>query len=167
MAGLAPILGAFAAGMSVSETKILPTIQEVTEKINFLMAPLFFVVIGTYVTLTGLTVNALIFAAVLITLAMIGKIVGCAIPMFVMHRNFKESVIVGLGMMSRGEVGLIIAGIGATSGIFSTDVFSAVVLMVVVTTVVTPMAMTWAYKWFDKHPPQAKKHEGENNKADV
>ncbi|HEY3274695.1 MAG TPA: cation:proton antiporter [Methanocella sp.] len=167
MAGLAPILGAFAAGMSVSETKILPTIQDVTEKINFLMAPLFFVVIGTYVTLTGLTVNALIFAAVLITLAMIGKIVGCAIPMYVMHRNFKESVIVGLGMMSRGEVGLIIAGIGATSGIFSTDVFSAVVLMVVVTTVVTPIVLSWAYKWFDKHPVQAKKHEGENNNANV
>ena len=150
MAGLAPILGAFAAGMSVAETKILPTIQEVTEHINFLMAPLFFVVIGTYVNLTGLTVNALIFAAALITLAMLGKIVGCSIPIYLMHRNFREAVIVGLGMMSRGEVGLIIAGIGATSGVFSKDVFSAVVLMVVVTTVVTPIAMTAAYKWFDK-----------------
>jgi Kef-type K+ transport system membrane component KefB len=167
MAGLAPILGAFAAGMSVAETKILPTIQEVTEKINFLMAPLFFVVIGTYVTLTGLTVNALIFAVVLIALAMVGKIIGCSIPIFLMHRNFKEAVIVGLGMMSRGEVGLIIAGIGATSGIFSTDVFSAVVLMVVVTTVVTPIAMTGAYKWFEKHPAQAKKHDAENKKADT
>jgi Kef-type K+ transport system membrane component KefB len=162
MAGLAPILGAFAAGMSVAETKILPTIQEVTEKINFLMAPLFFVVIGTYVNLSGLTANALIFAAVLITLAMLGKIIGCAIPIFVMNRDFKEAAIVGLGMMSRGEVGLIIAGIGATSGIFSQDIFSAVVLMVVVTTVVTPIAMTSAYKWFDKHPKHAIVHEAEN-----
>ncbi len=64
------------------------------------------------VNLTGLTVNALIFAAVLIVLAMLGKIIGCCIPIFLMHRNFKEAVIVGLGMMSRGEVGLIIAGIG-------------------------------------------------------
>ncbi len=152
MAGLAPILGAFAAGMSVAETKILPTIQEVTEHINFLMAPLFFVVIGTYVNLTGLTVNALIFAAALIVLAMLGKIVGCSIPIYLMHRNFREAVLVGLGMMSRGEVGLIIAGIGATSGVFSKDVFSAVVLMVVVTTVVTPIAMTAAYKWFDQKP---------------
>ncbi|OPY29058.1 MAG: glutathione-regulated potassium-efflux system protein KefB [Methanocella sp. PtaU1.Bin125] len=150
MAGLAPILGAFAAGMSVAETKILPTIQEVTEHINFLMAPLFFVVIGTYVNLTGLTVNALTFAAALIFLAMLGKIVGCSVPIYLMHRNFKEAIIVGLGMMSRGEVGLIIAGIGATSGIFSNDVFSAVVLMVVVTTVITPIAMTATYKWFDK-----------------
>jgi Na+:H+ antiporter len=166
MAGLAPILGAFAAGMAVAETKILPTIQEVTEKINFLMAPLFFVVIGTYVTLTGLTVNALIFAAVLITLAMLGKIIGCSIPIYLMHRNFKEAAIVGLGMMSRGEVGLIIAGIGATSGIFSTDVFSAVVLMVVVTTVVTPMAMIKAYDWFGKKPGRSKKQDVGNEKAD-
>lgn len=146
MAGLAPILGAFAAGMSVAETKILATIQDVTEKINFLMAPLFFVVIGTLVDLSHLTVNSLIFAAILIALAMFGKIVGCGIPVLIMHRNLKEAVIVGLGMMSRGEVGLIVAGMGATSGIFSNDVFSAVVLMVVVTTVVTPVAMTTAYK---------------------
>jgi Kef-type K+ transport system membrane component KefB len=158
MAGLAPILGAFAAGMSVAETKILPTIQEVTEKVNFLMAPLFFVVTGTYVNLTGLTANALIFAAALITLAMLGKIVGCALPIYVMNRNFREAVIVGLGMMSRGEVGLIIAGIGATSGVFSKDVFSAVVLMVVVTTVVTPIAMTAAYKWFDNKDARLGRH---------
>lgn len=158
MAGLAPILGAFAAGMSVAETRILPTIQDVTEKINFLMAPLFFIVIGTYVNLTGLTLSALIFAVALITLAMLGKIIGCAIPIFVINRSFKESIIVGLGMMSRGEVGLIIAGIGATSGIFSSDVFSAVVLMVVVTTVVTPIIMTAAYKWFGKMEKRSAGH---------
>jgi Kef-type K+ transport system membrane component KefB len=146
IAGLAPILGAFAAGMSVAETKILPTIQDVTEKINFLMAPLFFVVIGTYVDLTGLNVNSLIFASALIALAMLGKIIGCSIPILLLNKNKNEAIIVGLGMMSRGEVGLIIAGIGATSGVFSSEVFSAVVLMVVVTTVVTPIALTEAYK---------------------
>jgi Kef-type K+ transport system membrane component KefB len=146
VAGLAPILGAFAAGMSVAETKILHTVQEVTEKVNFLMAPLFFVVIGTYVDLTGVSVNSLIFASVLIVLAMLGKIVGCSLPILLMTKNKNDAIIVGLGMMSRGEVGLIIAGIGATSGVFSGEVFSAVVLMVVVTTVLTPIALTEAYK---------------------
>lgn len=153
IAGLAPILGAFAAGMSVAETKILHTIREVTEKINFLMAPLFFVVIGTYVDLTGLNTNSLIFASVLIVLAMIGKIIGCSIPVLLLNKNKKEAIIVGLGMMSRGEVGLIIAGIGATSGVFSSEVFSAVVLMVVVTTVVTPIALTEAYKRLKSSTP--------------
>ncbi|WP_148266458.1 cation:proton antiporter [Methanocella arvoryzae] len=158
MAGLAPILGAFAAGMSVAETKILNTIQEVTEKINFLMAPLFFVVTGTMVNLSGLTLDSLVFASILIVLAMLGKILGCGIPVYIMTRNAREAIIVGLGMMSRGEVGLIIAGIGATSGIFSNDVFSAVVLMVVVTTVITPIAMTQAYKLLNSHgKPKAKK----------
>jgi Kef-type K+ transport system membrane component KefB len=145
LAGLAPILGAFAAGMSIAETRILQTIQEVTEKINFLMAPLFFVVIGTYVNLSGLTVDSLIFASILISLAMIGKIIGCGLPLYLLNRDLPQAIIVGLGMMSRGEVGLIIAGIGATSGVFSNEVFSAVVLMVVVTTVVTPIALSQAY----------------------
>jgi Kef-type K+ transport system membrane component KefB len=160
LAGLAPILGAFAAGMSVAETKILATIQEMTEKINFLMAPLFFVVTGTLVNLSGLTVNSLTFAAILILLAMVGKIVGCGIPVLLMTKDVKQSIIVGLGMMSRGEVGLIVAGMGATSGVFSNEVFSAVVLMVVVTTVVTPIAMTWAYKLLKMNGTEAGKTAG-------
>jgi Kef-type K+ transport system membrane component KefB len=144
--GLSPILGSFAAGMSIAETKILPNIQEVIEKINFLMTPIFFVVIGAMVDLSGLTVNAAIFAVILIILAMLGKLIGCSIPVLVMRRNAKEAIIVGLGMMSRGEVGLVVAGIGVEFKVFSSEVFAAVVLMVVVTTVVTPFAMTYAYK---------------------
>lgn len=146
IAGLAPILGAFAAGMAISETKILPTIQEVAEKINFLMAPLFFVVIGTMVDLSRLNAGALSFAAILIALAMLGKIIGCSLPILILTKDIKQAIIIGVGMMSRGEVGLIIAGIGLSSGAFSNEVFSAVVLMVVVTTVVTPTALTYAYK---------------------
>lgn len=152
IAGLAPILGAFAAGMSIAETKILQTIHDVTEKINFLMAPLFFVVIGTYVDLTGLSMDSLIFATALILLAMAGKVIGCGIPVLILNRDIKQAIIVGLGMMSRGEVGLIIAGIGATAGIFSTEVFSAVVLMVVITTIITPIALSESYKRLDIYP---------------
>lgn len=159
MAGLAPILGAFAAGMAVAETRISHIMADVTEKINFLMAPLFFVVIGTYVNLTGLNANSLLFASILIVLAMAGKVIGCGLPVLVMHRNLPEAIIVGLGMMSRGEVGLIIAGIGATSGIFSPEIFSSVVLMVVVTTIVTPIALNIAYKrlMFDHKPAHSTK----------
>lgn len=146
VAGLAPILGAFAAGMSIASTKIMHTIQDMTEKINFLLAPLFFVVTGTYVDLTGLNASSLLFAALLIVLAMVGKIIGCGLPVLILHKDWRQATLVGIGMMSRGEVGLIIAGIGAASGLFSTEVFSAVVLMVVVTTVVTPIALSGAYK---------------------
>jgi Kef-type K+ transport system membrane component KefB len=144
--GLSPILGSFAAGMSIAETKILPNIQEVIEKINFLMTPIFFVVIGAKVNLSGLTVNSLIFAVLLIILAMLGKVVGCSLPVLAMRRNAKEAIIVGLGMMSRGEVGLVVAGMGVEYEVFSNEVFAAVVLMVLVTTIVTPLTMTYAYK---------------------
>ena len=146
VAGLAPILGAFAAGMSFAETRIHHAIEDVTEKANFILAPLFFVVIGAMVDLTGLTLNALVFALALTGLAMIGKVIGCGVPVLLFTRDWKEALIVGVGMMSRGEVGLIIAGIGITSGLFTADVFSAAVLMVILTTIVTPIVLEVAYK---------------------
>jgi Kef-type K+ transport system membrane component KefB len=99
MAGLAPILGAFAAGMSVAETRILQKVQDVTEKINFLMTPMFFVVIGTYVNLSGLTVNSLLFATILIILAMLGKILGCGLPILLIKRDIRQAIIVGISSM--------------------------------------------------------------------
>jgi len=155
LAGLSPILGAFAAGMSIAETKILPTIQEVTEKINFIMAPMFFVVIGALVDLSGLNANSLVFAVLLISLAMVGKIIGCGLPIYLLNRDLSQAIIVGVGMMSRGEVGLIIAGIGVQSGVFSNEVFSSVVFMVVVTTVVTPIVLSAAYKRLKPRAPAA------------
>jgi len=150
MAGLSPILGSFAAGMSVAETKIVTAIQEFTKNINFMMAPIFFAVIGAQVDLSHVTATSLVFAAVLIVLAMLGKIIGCGVPVLLLKRDIKGSVLVGLGMMSRGEVGLIIAGIGISGGYFSPDVFTAIVLMVLVTTIVTPIVLSRAYAVLEK-----------------
>ena len=146
MAGLIPILGAFAAGMSIAETKVLDIINEMTDKINFILAPMFFVVIGTYMNLGAISTNSLAFIVALIVLAMLGKIVGCGLPVLILRKDWKLAVLVGLGMMARGEVELIVGAVGITTGIFSAEVFSAVILLVVVTTVITPLAMTRAYK---------------------
>ena len=146
MAGLSPILGAFAAGMAIAETRVLGTINEMTDKINFILAPLFFVVIGTYMNLGAISVNGLAFIVALVVLAMLGKIIGCGLPVLVIHKDWKEAFLVGLGMMPRGEVELIVGGVGITTGIFSPEVFSAVILLVVVTTVVTPIALKLAYQ---------------------
>ncbi|HTY89609.1 MAG TPA: cation:proton antiporter [Methanocella sp.] len=146
MAGLSPILGAFAAGMSIAETNVLEAINEMTDKINFILAPLFFVVIGTYMNLGAISANGLLFMIALVVLAMLGKIVGCGLPVLLIRKNWKEAVLVGLGMMARGEVELIVGGVGITTGIFSQEVFSAIILLVVVTTVITPIALKQAYK---------------------
>ena len=86
----------------------------------------------------------------MIVLAMAGKVIGCGIPVFIMRRDTKQAILVGLGMMSRGEVGLIIAGIGIAGGYFSQDVFTAIILMVLVTTIVTPVVLSFAYKALDR-----------------
>ncbi len=145
LAGLAPILGAFAAGMAIGETRAMDEIRAFAEKLSFLMAPLFFTVIGTLVDLSQLSILSVIFALQLVVLAVVGKVIGCGLPTYVKSRNVKDASVIGVGMVSRGEVGLIIAGIGATSGIFSQEVFSATVLMVVVTTVLTPIALKMIY----------------------
>ena len=146
MAGLSPILGAFAAGMSIAETKVLEAINEMTDKISFILAPLFFVVIGTYMNIGAISTNGLVFIVALIVLAMLGKIIGCGLPVLILRKDWKQAVLVGIGMMARGEVELIVGGVGITTGIFSAEVFSAVILLVVVTTVITPIALTLAYK---------------------
>ncbi|OPY29596.1 MAG: putative cation:proton antiport protein [Methanocella sp. PtaU1.Bin125] len=148
--GLSPILGSFAAGMAVAETKVASATHEFTKYINFMMAPLFFVVIGAQVDLSHLTIPSIVFASILIVLAMAGKVIGCGVPILLMKRDARQATVVGLGMMSRGEVGLIIAGIGISGGFFSQDVFTAIILMVLVTTIVTPIMMSSAYKALDR-----------------
>ncbi len=141
IAGLAPILGAFAAGMAIAETNLIKSIHEFIEKVNFMMAPLFFTVIGTQVDLTSLSVTSLGFVIMLFIIAVFSKVVGCGLPVYFSTKRVKSSAIVGVGMVSRGEVGLIIAGIGATSGILSQEVFSAAVLVILATTVLTPIVL--------------------------
>ena len=146
IAGLSPILGAFAAGMSIAETRMLEAINEMTDKINFILAPLFFVVIGTYMDLSAISMSGLTFIMALILLAIVGKFIGCGLPVLIIEKNWKEAILVGLGMMARGEVELIVGGVGVTTGIFSPEVFSAVILLVVVTTIITPIALKQAYR---------------------
>ncbi|NOZ59497.1 MAG: cation:proton antiporter [Euryarchaeota archaeon] len=141
IAGLAPILGAFAAGMAIAETKLIQSIHKFIEKVNFMMAPLFFTVIGTQVNIQTLDASSLGFAAALFVIAVVSKVAGCGIPVYLSTRDRRSAAVVGVGMVSRGEVGLIITGIGATSGVFSPEVFSAAVLVVLATTVLTPVVL--------------------------
>jgi Kef-type K+ transport system membrane component KefB len=83
---------------------------------------------------------------VLIGLAIVTKIVGCGLPAMLFLKNKDRSMKVGIGMVSRGEVGLIVAGIGVTSGVLSGDIYTAVILMVALTTIITPIWLKFSYK---------------------
>lgn len=158
--GLAPIVGAFAAGLVLDEIHFEEFVvrgeQRVTEllaPVSALLVPVFFVLMGLKVDLRAFArVEILGFAAVLTLVAILGK---QACSLGVVGRGVNR-LAVGLGMIPRGEVGLIFAGIGATLWLPGADgarvpvvdaaTFGAVVIMVLVTTLVTPPALKWAMK---------------------
>jgi Kef-type K+ transport system membrane component KefB len=143
VAGSALIVGAFAAGLILSGTNQFDAIEGEIRPVVSTLAPIFFVSIGASVNLRLLdptnpeSRGALAMAGILLALAVIGKIVaGCAAPWTSYQR-----LIVGVGMIPRGEVGLIFADVGRRSGILADEVFSALILMVMATTFVTPPAL--------------------------
>ena len=77
---------------------------------------------------------------------MVSKLVGCGLPSMLLLKDKTKSMRVGIGMISRGEVGLIVAGVGVTSGVLSTDVYTAIIIMVAVTTIITPIWLKKSYK---------------------
>ena len=153
LSGLAPIIGAFAAGLILEPvhykgkglSKSEREVRELIEPITGLLVPVFFVTMGARVDLTVFGDSSiLIFATVLSIVAILGKQV-CS---FGVVSKGVDKLVVGLGMIPRGEVGLIFAGIGVTlqlngKPLIDPAVFGAVVIMVIVTTVATPPLIKW------------------------
>ncbi|HEY7482360.1 MAG TPA: cation:proton antiporter [Gemmatimonadales bacterium] len=143
LAGSALIIGAFAAGLILSGTNQFDTIEHEVRPVASIFAPIFFVSVGSSVNLalldpsTPAARSTLLIAAILILLAVLGKIAtGWAAPWTKFRR-----LVVGVGMVPRGEVGLIFADIGRRSGVMGDDVFGAVLLMVMATTFIAPPAL--------------------------
>jgi Kef-type K+ transport system membrane component KefB len=150
--GLSPIVGAFSVGMAVASTKIIKRVEDYVDKLEIIFAPLFFAIIGAQVNLTGINLDVLFLSAIIIVVAIISKLAGCGLPALVFLRNRSKAMKVGIGMISRGEVGLIVAGIGVTSGALSSNIYTTVIIMVAITTLITPV---WLKKAYSKEPPVA------------
>ena len=147
LVGLSPIVGAFAIGMAVASTRLIKQVEEYVHKLQIIFAPLFFAIIGAQVDLRGINLDVLLIAGIMISVAIATKIVGCGLPSLIFLKNDKKKAMrVGIGMVSRGEVGLIIAGVGATSGVLSGDTYTAIIVMVAVTTIITPIWLKKAYQ---------------------
>ncbi|HZA71195.1 MAG TPA: cation:proton antiporter, partial [Nitrososphaeraceae archaeon] len=143
--GLSPIVGAFSVGMAVASTKLIKRVQEYVDKLEIIFAPLFFAIIGAQVNLTGVNLEVLFLSAIMIIVAIVSKLSGCGVPALLFLRNKSKAMKVGIGMISRGEVGLIVAGIGVTSGALSPNIYTTVIIMVAITTLVTPIWLKKAY----------------------
>jgi Kef-type K+ transport system membrane component KefB len=145
--GLSPIVGAFSIGMAVASTRVIKQIEEYVSKLGIIFAPLFFAIIGAQVDLRGVNLNVLYAAGIMVAVAIITKLIGCGLPaMIFLNGNKTKAMKVGIGMISRGEVGLIVAGVGVSSGALSTDIYTSVIIMVAVTTIITPIWLKMAYK---------------------
>ena len=143
--GLSPIVGAFAVGMAVASTKIIGRVEEYVEKLEIIFAPLFFAIIGAQVNLTGVNLYVLFLTSIVVVVAIATKLVGCGLPAMIFLKDRSKAMKVGIGMISRGEVGLIVAGIGVTSGALSSNIYTTVIIMVAVTTMITPIWLKKAY----------------------
>lgn len=143
--GLSPIVGSFSVGMAVASTRIIKRVEGYVDKLEIIFGPLFFAIIGAQVNLTGVNIEVLILSGIVVIVAVISKLVGCGLPSLLFLRDKSKAMIVGIGMISRGEVGLIVAGIGVTSGVLSSNIYTTIIIMVAITTLVTPMWLKKAY----------------------
>jgi len=144
--GLSPIVGAFAVGMALSTTKVFEKIESYVGKIGLIFAPLFFAIIGAQVDLRAVDLNILMLSGVIILVAVTTKLFGCGLPAMYFLKSKSAGMKVGIGMISRGEVGLIVAGLGVTTGILTSEVYSTIIIMVVVTTIITPIWLKLEYR---------------------
>ncbi len=140
--GLAMIIGAYIAGLSLSKTDLSFLIQERLKPLHEFFIPVFFAVMGMLVDTSRILSPGIMTFGLLYTLvAVLSKIGGCAIPSLALGFNARGALRIGIGMVPRGEVALIIAGIGLSTGILDRSAFGVAVLMTMVTTLVAPPAL--------------------------
>ena len=158
--GMHFILGAFMAGLyfqrSNLEPELFESVRKKTEGIaTGFLAPIFFASIGLHLTGAAL-VEVPVFVVALLLLAFLAKLVGCGLVSYAFHRDAAGAAVVGAAMSARGAVELIIADIALRAGLFEmpsppppivANLFSAVVIMAVVTTIATPLAVSWILRW--------------------
>jgi Kef-type K+ transport system membrane component KefB len=155
--GLSPIVGSFSVGMAVASTKVIKKVEEYVSKLGIIFAPLFFAIIGAQVDLRGVNIEVLYLSGIIIAIAVVTKLVGCGLPALIFLKNKGKAMKVGIGMVSRGEVGLIVAGVGVSSGALSADIYTTVIIMVALTTIITPIWLKIAYRKEENGEAQIKK----------
>ena len=135
--GMAAIVGAFLAGLALADHSDRWALRQNAHPLSEFLAPFFFVLLGVEVNVhTFWNTGLLALAAIICLLAIVGKLIGCGLGC--LHLGLKDAARVGVGMIPRGEVGLIVAGVGLSLHTISDAVYAIVLLMSIVTTLVAP-----------------------------
>ena len=143
--GLAMIIGAYSIGLALSGSRLKHAVEQHIVNLSYAIVPIFFVVMGMLVDV-GSMAEAIGLGILITFLAIIGKVVGSGVPALWTGFNLRGATRIGLGMLPRGEVALIIAGVGLSEGIIEQDLFGVAILMTIVTTVVAPILLVPAFE---------------------
>ncbi len=145
--GVADITGAFIAGLIISNTARVTYVASRFEIVSYmLLSPIFFASIGTKVILPQMTGSIILFSVLLVVIAVLTKIIGCGLGAKLCKYSNEESIQIGVGMISRGEVALIVAVKGISTGLMKEEFFGPVLITVVFTTIITPVLLKLVYK---------------------
>ncbi len=152
--GLAAIIGAFLAGMIFADYAIIWGLEEKIEAINTFLVSFFFVNVGLKVDISGVDWALILTIVIVIVLAVLGKYIGCSLGAKIGDKSLEKSSlnIIGIGMVPRGEVGIIVASIGLKIVVegggtaISQELYTVVVLMSVITTIIAPPLLSSAFK---------------------
>ena len=150
--GIADITGAFVAGIilcNIRDSKYIAEKMDINSYMLF--GPIFFASIGLKTDISGINASILLFAAAFVVVALLTKIVGCGIVAKLTGFNWPDSLKIGVGMMTRGEVALIVSQKGLAVGLMSPIYFTAVILLIIVSSISTPIILKVLYA---KHPEQ-------------
>ena len=137
MAGLAMIIGAYIMGLSLSRTDIATMLQNQLQGLYDMLVPIFFCVMGMLVNVRAMH-HVMIFGLVFSLISVLAKVLGCGLPAYLTKFNARGALRIGLGMLPRGEVALIVAGIGLTTHAIGQDVFGVSIMMTMITTFMAP-----------------------------
>ena len=145
-ARLTMIIGSYVMGLSLSRTDISHMVREHLQPVFGLLVPVFFAVMGMMVDLELLSnPRIFLFGLAFTAVCVVTKLAGCGVPSLLCGFNLKGAMRIGVGMVPRGEVALVIAGVGLTSGFISKEVFGVAVMMTLLTTLTAPPLMLAAF----------------------
>ena len=145
--GIAAITGAYVCGLILSSVTHKEYIENKVKTISSLfLTPIFFASVGLATNIKGLTFDIALLSVFMLIVAVLGKIIGCGGAARLLGMDKEESLQIAVGMVSRGEVALITTNLGLKSGIISAQLFIPTLIVVVVTTLITPILLKYAFK---------------------
>jgi Kef-type K+ transport system membrane component KefB len=147
--GLSAIVGSFLAGASFAGVKLTrgQIFKEGAEHLQIIFASVFFVSLGVIMDLHYLSLNLVWFVLALSAVALVTKLIGCGAPALLQRMTFRDSLIVGMGMVPRGEVAMIVALIGLGQNLVDQGTYSALILMSLLTTIIPPLVLrNWLFR---------------------